>query len=47
MIISISEKLFHIQGTKCPFSLKNTSRALCKAVMAIDHDYFLVWTYLK
>jgi len=39
-IISNSDKKFHIQGTKCPFGLENTSRALCEAVMAIDHEYF-------
>jgi len=39
-IISISDECFHIQGTMCPFSLENTSRALCEAVMAIDHEYF-------
>ncbi|MFW9987961.1 MAG: L-2-amino-thiazoline-4-carboxylic acid hydrolase [Candidatus Odinarchaeota archaeon] len=39
-IISISDDKFQIQGTKCPFGLENTSRALCEAVMAIDHEYF-------
>jgi hypothetical protein len=39
-IISNSDKIFHIQGTMCPFGLENTSRELCEAVMAIDHEYF-------
>ncbi len=39
-IISISDERFQIQGTKCPFGLENTSRELCEAVMAIDHEYF-------
>ena len=39
-IISISEEKFQIHGTKCPFGLENTSRELCEAVMAIDHEYF-------
>lgn len=39
-IISISDNKFHIQGTKCPFGLENTSRELCEAVMEIDHEYF-------
>lgn len=39
-IISISDTKFHIQGSKCPFGLENTSRELCEAVMAIDHEYF-------
>ena len=39
-VISISDKKFQIQGTKCPFGLENTSRELCEAVMAIDHEYF-------
>lgn len=43
-IISISDEKFHIQGTKCPFGLENTSRELCEAVMAIDSEYFLTAT---
>ncbi len=39
-IISLSDNKFHIQGTKCPFGLENTSRELCEAVMEIDHEYF-------
>ncbi len=39
-IISVSDERFQIQGTMCPFGLENTSRALCEAVMAIDHEYF-------
>jgi len=39
-VISVSDEVFHIQGTKCPFGLENTSRELCAAVMAIDHAYF-------
>jgi len=39
-IISISDEKFQIQGTKCPFCLENTSRELCEATMAIDHEYF-------
>ncbi len=39
-IISISDEIFHIQGTTCPFGLENTSRELCEAVMAIDKEYF-------
>ena len=39
-IISISDEKFQIHGTKCPFGLENTSRELCEAVMAIDHEYF-------
>ena len=39
-IISFSDKKFQIHGTKCPFGLENTSRELCEAVMAIDHEYF-------
>jgi len=39
-IISVSDEKFQIQGTMCPFGLENTSRALCEAVMAIDHEYF-------
>lgn len=43
-VISISDKKFHIQGTKCPFGLENTSRELCEAVMAIDREYFFTAT---
>ncbi|MHA1379363.1 MAG: methanogen output domain 1-containing protein [Candidatus Helarchaeota archaeon] len=43
-VISISDKKFHIQGTKCPFGLENTSRKLCEAVMAIDREYFYTAT---
>jgi len=39
-VISISDKKFQVQGTKCPFGLENTSRELCEAVMEIDHEYF-------
>lgn len=39
-VISISDDKFHIQGTKCPFGLENTSRELCEAVMEIDYEYF-------
>jgi len=39
-VISVSDDVFHIQGTKCPFGLENTSRELCEAVMRIDHAYF-------
>jgi predicted hydrocarbon binding protein len=39
-VISLSNEKFQIQGTKCPFGLENTSRELCEAVMAIDHEYF-------
>ena len=39
-VISISDEKFQIQGTKCPFCLENTSRELCEATMAIDHEYF-------
>ena len=39
-VISISDERFQIHGTKCPFGLENTSRELCEAVMAIDHEYF-------
>ena len=39
-IISISDEKFQIHGIKCPFGLENTSRELCEAVMAIDHEYF-------
>ena len=39
-IISVSDEKFQIQGTRCPFGLENTARALCEAVMAIDHEYF-------
>ncbi len=43
-VISLSDKKFHIQGSKCPFGLENTSRELCKAVMAIDREYFFTAT---
>ncbi|MFX1299176.1 MAG: hypothetical protein ACFFD2_30485 [Promethearchaeota archaeon] len=39
-VVSISDEKFHIQGTKCPFGLENTSRELCEAVMEIDQEYF-------
>lgn len=39
-VVSVSDKKFQIQGTKCPFGLENTSRELCEAVMEIDHEYF-------
>ena len=39
-VITISDKKFQINGTKCPFGLENTSRELCEAVMVIDHEYF-------
>jgi len=52
--VCISDNKFHIQGTKCPFGLENTSRQLCEAVMAIDREYFLrqrtarlLWRLLK
>jgi hypothetical protein len=43
-VISISDEKFHIQGTKCPFGLENTSKQLCEAVMAIDRELFSVAT---
>jgi hypothetical protein len=43
-VVSISDEKFHIQGTKCPFGLENTSRQLCEAVMAIDREYFFAAT---
>jgi len=39
-VVEISDTKFQIQGTKCPFGLENTSRALCEAVMEIDAEYF-------
>jgi predicted hydrocarbon binding protein len=39
-VVSVCDEKFHIQGTKCPFGLENTSRQLCEAVMAIDREYF-------
>jgi hypothetical protein len=42
--VSISDEKFHLQGTKCPFGLENTSRKLCEAVMAIDREYFFAAT---
>lgn len=39
-IVGISDDIFQIKGTKCPFGLENTSRELCEAVMEIDHEYF-------
>lgn len=39
-VISVSDNEFHIQGTKCPFGLENTSRELCETVMEIDYEYF-------
>ncbi len=39
-VISVSDKRFQIQGTRCPFGLENTSRELCEAVMEIDLAYF-------
>ncbi|MHA1648706.1 MAG: hypothetical protein ACTSYB_00825 [Candidatus Helarchaeota archaeon] len=43
-VVSISDRKFHIQGTKCPFGLENTSRELCEAVMEIDREYFFTAT---
>lgn len=43
-VVSISDKKFHIRGTKCPFGLENTTRQLCEAVMAIDRELFSVAT---
>jgi hypothetical protein len=39
-IRELSDSIFQIQGTKCPFGLENTSRELCEAVMEIDAEYF-------
>ena len=39
-VVEVSDIIFHIQGSKCPFGLENTSRALCEAVMEIDAEYF-------
>ncbi len=39
-IISKDENEYHVQGTKCPFGIENTSRELCEAVMSIDLEYF-------
>jgi len=39
-VVSLSDEEFHVQGTKCPFGLENTSRELCEAVMTIDLEYF-------
>lgn len=39
-VISVTDELFQIQGTRCPFGLEGTSRELCEAVMAIDLEYF-------
>ena len=46
-VISISDEKFHIQGMRCPFGLENTSRELCRAVMAIDYEYFKTATDRK
>ena len=43
-VVSVSDEKFHIQGTKCPFGLENTSRELCEAVMEIDKEYFFTAT---
>lgn len=43
-VVSVSDKKFHIRGTKCPFGLENTSRPLCEAVMAIDRELFFAAT---
>ncbi|MHA1276436.1 MAG: L-2-amino-thiazoline-4-carboxylic acid hydrolase [Candidatus Helarchaeota archaeon] len=43
-VISLSDEKFHIQGTKCPFGLENTTRELCEAVMEIDREYFYTAT---
>ena len=42
--VCLSDNKFHIQGSKCPFGLENTSRQLCEAVMAIDREYFFAAT---
>jgi predicted ArsR family transcriptional regulator len=39
-VVKLSDSVFQIQGTKCPFGLENTSRELCEAVMEIDGEYF-------
>jgi len=39
-VITLTDEKFHIQGTKCPFGLENTTRELCEAVMEIDREYF-------
>jgi hypothetical protein len=39
-VVELSDSVFQIQGTKCPFGLENTSRKLCEAVMEIDGEYF-------
>lgn len=39
-VVEVSDSKFQIQGNKCPFSLENTSRELCEAVMEIDAEYF-------
>ena len=39
-VIQMSDEMFQIQGSKCPFGLENTSRELCEAVMEIDAEYF-------
>jgi len=44
-VVSISDKKFHIRGTKCPFGLENTTRQLCEAVMAIERELFSVATF--
>ena len=43
-IVALKAEKFHIQGTKCPFGLENTSKKLCEAVMAIDREYFFTAT---
>ena len=39
-IIELTDRKFRIRGFGCPFGLENTSKDLCEAVMAIDHEYF-------
>jgi hypothetical protein len=39
-VLAITDELFHIQGTHCPFGLEYTSKELCEAVMEIDYEYF-------
>jgi len=39
-VVELSDSLFQIQGTRCPFGLENTSRELCETVMEIDAEYF-------
>ena len=40
-VIAITDEKLQIQGSICPFALKDKKTELCEVIMEIDYEYFL------